>query len=221
MGSGVHLSHSHVVTPSASITQTTLVKVLFEALGGERNVCCLNHDSYYRFFPHLPLKERAKMNYDHPDSLDTDLMLEHLKSLKAGQTCSVPIYDFATHSRLDKTIEMEPRKVVLVDGILLFTHPELAREMDIKVYVDAEEDIRLNRRLQRDTKERGRSVEQVLEQYHCTVRPMHMEWVEPSKKEADLVVHSSGHSMEVAVDMITNYLRVKAHISSDDAVKIT
>ncbi|KAL7575022.1 hypothetical protein ACA910_010835 [Epithemia clementina (nom. ined.)] len=192
--------------------KTTLVRRLFEALGGNENVCCLNHDSYYRDFPLRPLHEREKANYDHPDSLDTDLMVEHLKSLKAGQGCCVPVYDFTTHARRQETEHVEARRIILVDGILLFTHPELTREMDIKVFVDADADIRLSRRLKRDTSERGRSVEQVLEQYHGTVRPMHMEWVEPSKKEADLIVHSSGHSMDVAVEMIANHLRIKAHV---------
>mmetsp|Transcript_6079 Transcript_6079/g.7858 ORF Transcript_6079/g.7858 Transcript_6079/m.7858 type:complete len:210 (+) Transcript_6079:111-740(+) len=189
--------------------KTTLVKKLLEILG-EDNACCLYHDSFYHDQSDKPIEDRSKTNFDHPDSLETDLMLEKLKILKSCQGCTIPIYDYVTHTRVDRTLQVEPRKVILLDGILLFTHPELTKEMDIRVFVDADADIRLSRRLQRDIEERGRTVEEVLSQYHETVRPMHEAWVQPSKKEADLIVHSAGHSMDVAIEMLTNHLRVKA-----------
>mmetsp|Transcript_18348 Transcript_18348/g.39650 ORF Transcript_18348/g.39650 Transcript_18348/m.39650 type:complete len:211 (-) Transcript_18348:89-721(-) len=191
--------------------KTTLTKKLLEILG-EANVCCLNHDSFYHDQSHKEVEERAKTNFDHPDSLDTDLMLNNLRILKSGDCCNIPIYDFATHSRIERTMMVKPRKIILLDGILLFTHPELAREMDIRVFVDASADVRLSRRLQRDIAERGRTVDQVLHQYHATVKPMHEAWVEPSKVEADLIVHSEGHSMDVTIEMLTNHLKVKAGI---------
>jgi len=186
-----------------------LVQKLCETLGKD-NVCCLYHDSFYCDQSHKTLDERAQTNFDHPDSLETDLMLQSLKILKSGKDCQIPIYDFATHARVKETQHVEPRPIILLDGILLFTHAELAKEMDIKVFTDADADVRLSRRLQRDTKERGRTVEQVLMQYHETVRPMHEAWVEPSKKEADLIIQSSGHSLDVAIEMLTTHLKVKA-----------
>ena len=183
--------------------QTTLARRLFEELGGADEVCYLYHDSYYKDISHKTFEERAKTNFDHPDSLETDLLLRHLQELKAGDACQVPTYDFATHSRTDVCIDMQPKRIIIVEGILLFTHAPLAKEIDVKVFVvrprqewylriertyiwlsiftshtqDADSDIRLMRRIVRDTQERGRTVEEVLDQYHATVRPMHDEWV--------------------------------------------
>ena len=194
------------------------------------------HDNYYKDLSHLPEEERALTNFDHPDSLDTELLLEHIRQLKRGETCQVPTYDFATHSRTTKCIETKASPVLLVEGILLYCEPEICAELDIKVYVvrenclrkclltdyrdsrrcfqDAEPDIRLMRRLSRDQTERRRSVESVLQQYTTTVRPMHYEFVEPSKQCADLIVHSTTHSMQVAVEMITNHLKLSAGLTS-------
>eukprot|EP00977_Amphora_coffeiformis_P028220 scaffold34915_cov180-Amphora_coffeaeformis.AAC.10 len=162
---------------SAACRHTTLARRLFEELGGAENVCYLFHDSYYKDISHKTFEERAQTNFDHPDSLETDLLLRHLQDLKAGQGCQVPTYDFATHSRTGICVDMQPKSIIIVEGILLFTHADLISEMDVKVFVDAESDIRLMRRIVRDTQERGRTVEEVLEQYHATVRPMHDEWV--------------------------------------------
>jgi uridine kinase len=192
---------------------------------------------------HKTFEERASTNFDHPDSLDTSLLVQHIRQLKNGETVEIPTYDFATHLRTDVTEQRVPRKIILVEGILIFTEPELVQELDMKIFVvrlarprvrrfvvvfaklsvsyktnpvsisivkDADSDIRLARRIARDTKERGRKVEDIIEQYHSTVRPMHQAYVEPSKIQADLIVHSTGHSMEVAIKTITNHLRVEA-----------
>lgn len=160
----------------------------------------------------MPLDDRAKTNFDHPDSLDTELLIQHIKDLKEGKTVEVPTYDFATHTRTTQTVIKEAKCIILVEGILLFTHPDLVTEMSIKIYVDADSDIRLERRISRDIVERGRTETEVIQQYHKTVRPMHDEFVEPSKKKADIIVHSSGHSMDVAIKVLTNHIRVEAGI---------
>lgn len=161
---------------------------------------------------YLPENERAKKNFDHPDSLETELLAKHVRLLKEGKSIEGPTYDFATFCRApDKTETKRPQKIILLEGILIFTCPELLKEIDIKVFVDAAADIRLTRRIGRDTTERGRTVQQVLDQYHHTVRPMHDKFVEPSKKEADLVVDtSSEHSMKIAIKCLSNHLKVEA-----------
>lgn len=191
--------------------KTTLSRALYRALG-EGNVTYLVHDDYYKDLSHLPLKDRAKTNFDHPDSLDTELLVQHIKALKEGKSVDVPTYDFATHSRTTTTMRKEPKKIIILEGILLFTHPELVTEMSMKVYVDADSDVRLSRRISRDIAERGRTEKEVIDQYHSTVQPMHDEHVEPSKRQADLIVHSSRHSMDVAVRVLTNHFRVEAGI---------
>lgn len=195
--------------------KSTLAKAVFDKIGGDEHVTHLIHDSYYKDITHMTIEERAKTNFDHPDSLDTSLLVQHIRDLKRGQTVEGPTYDFATHSRTEVTETKEPKKIILVEGILIFTDSDLVKELDMKVYVEADSDIRLIRRLARDTKERGRTVEDVLEQYHTTVRPMHVAYVEPSKTEADLIVHSTGHSMEVAIKTITNHLRVEAGLMNE------
>lgn len=187
---------------------------MLRELGGDENVNYILHDSYYKDQSHKTIEERAMTNFDHPDSLDTGLLIQHIQQLKAGETIQVPIYDFVTHSRTNKTIEMKPAKLILVEGILIFaSHPQLVQELDIRVFVDAEADIRFIRRLQRDVAERGRTMESVVQQYHATVRPMHNEHVEPSKKWADFIVLSTTHSMDVAVEMMLNHIKVKTGIA--------
>lgn len=220
------------------------------------------HDYYYKDLSHLTLGERAENNFDHPDSLETDLMIHHIQQLKQGHGCTIPTYDFTTHSRKppEASIQMEPRKIILIEGILILAHPELRKEMDIKVYVvcvkvfheytnsetptcifalhiftaltlvvygtrlvmvskkDCDADVRLIRRLKRDTRERGRTMEEVLAQYQKTVRPMHEEYVEPSKKVADFIVPTTtpkptttrdglSHPMEIATSVLKNHIQ--------------
>lgn len=181
-------------------------------LGGEDNVNYILHDSYYKDLSHKTMEERALTNFDHPDSLDTDLLIQHVQQLKRGETAQIPTYDFVTHSRTSKTLEIQPAKVILVEGILIFSDPDLLAELDIRVYVDAAADIRFIRRLQRDVAERGRTVDDVVTQYHATVRPMHNLHVEPTKAMADLVVNSTTHSMNVAIEMLVNHVKLKTGI---------
>jgi len=180
--------------------KTTVVQVILERVGAER-IAYIQHDSYYRDQSHLPLEERARVNYDHPDSLETELLVKHVRQLLAGQAVEVPIYDFTTHTRTRRTHRVEPRRVILVEGILIFAEPELRDLMDVKIYVDTDADIRFIRRLQRDIAERGRTMESVIEQYLSTVRPMHLEFVEPSKRYADVIIPEGGFN-EVALDMV-------------------
>lgn len=193
--------------------KSTLARAVYDSLGHE-HCAYLMHDSYYKDISHLSFEERAATNFDHPDSVDTELLVEHVKSLKAGLSIEVPNYDFSTHSRTDEVTVVEPRKVVLVEGILIFSDPKLVEEMGIKVFVEADSDVRLMRRISRDTAERGRSVDEVLAQYSETVRPMHEEFVEPSKLSADIIVQG-GNSTLVALGMITSYLRHEAGLLVD------
>jgi uridine kinase len=156
---------------------------------------------------HLPLSERAKLNYDHPESLETELLISHVERLIEGKSVEVPVYDFTEHRRTEQTRTVEPCPIILIDGILIFTHPQLRELMDIKVYVDTDADVRFIRRLQRDMKERGRSLESVIDQYLGTVRLMHLEFVEPSKRYADVIVPFGGLN-KVAMDMVVARLMV-------------
>ncbi|RLC60622.1 MAG: uridine kinase [Chloroflexota bacterium] len=180
--------------------KTTVVQVILERVGAER-IAYIQHDSYYRDQSHLPLEERARVNYDHPDSLETELLVKHVRQLLDGQMVEVPIYDFTTHTRTKRTHRVEPRRVILVEGILIFAEPALRDLMDVKIYVDTDADIRFIRRLQRDIAERGRTMESVIEQYLTTVRPMHLEFVEPSKRYADVIIPEGGFNV-VALDMV-------------------
>mgnify|MGYP005837705215 FL=1 len=180
--------------------KTTVVQAILERVGAER-IAFIQHDSYYRDQSHLPLEERARVNFDHPDALETDLLIRHVQQLLAGQAVEVPVYDFTTHTRTNLTHRVEPRRVILVEGILIFAEPELRDLMDVKIYVDTDADIRFIRRLKRDIAERGRTVESVIEQYLTTVRPMHMEFVEPSKRYADVIIPEGGFNV-VALDMV-------------------
>lgn len=181
--------------------KTTVANVVLKRVGSHR-IAFLPHDAYYTDLSHLPFEERLKVNFDHPDSLETDLMIEHIQQLKAWNPIHLPVYDFTTHSRTDKTILVEPQRVILVEGILIFVEKALRDQMDVKIYVDTDADIRFIRRLQRDIAERGRTVQRVIEQYMSTVRPMHMEFVEPSKRYADVIIPEGGLNT-VALDMVT------------------
>ena len=186
--------------------KTTVVRRIVESLGGE-HVSLLEHDRYYRDRNDLRLEERAALNYDHPDSLETDLLVSHVVDLRAGRAVEKPVYDFARHQREPATTEtVHPRRAIIVEGILIFTDPALRRLMDVKVFVDADDDTRFIRRLQRDIAERGRTVTSVIEQYLGTVKPMHLDFVEPSKRYADIIIPLGGHNT-VAIDMLLTLIR--------------
>ncbi|NJD10597.1 MAG: uridine kinase [Gemmatimonadetes bacterium] len=185
--------------------KTTVVRTIVSSLGPDQ-VTVLHHDSYYRESGHLSLEERQKTNYDHPDSLETELLVSHLEALRAGTDVAVPVYDFTTHSRTARRDTAFARKVIILDGLLILWDQRLRRLMDIKVFVDTDPDIRFIRRLTRDIQERGRTAESVTRQYLETVRPMHLEFVEPSKRYADLIVPEGGHN-RVAVDMLITKVR--------------
>lgn len=180
--------------------KTTVVKHIINTIG-EENIVLLQHDSYYRDLKHLPFEERSKQNFDHPSSLETELMIRHLEALKEGYHVEVPIYNFAKHIRKEDTKVVYPKKVILVDGILIFSEKGLRKQMDIKLYVDTDDDIRLMRRIRRDILERERSLENVLAQYEEYVRPMHLEFVEPSKRYADIIIPRGGEN-QVALQMV-------------------
>lgn len=184
--------------------KTTIASLIVERIGAD-HIALIAHDSYYKDLSALDPEARARVNFDHPDSLDTELFIEHLKRLKQGIAVDVPVYDFKTHTRTPHTIHVEPKPVILVEGILIFAEPALRALLDIKIYVDTDADIRFIRRLQRDIAERGRSSESVIQQYLTTVRPMHMEFVEPSKRYADVIVPEGGLNT-VAMDMIVSRL---------------
>jgi len=185
--------------------KTTVANAIVKRVGEER-IAILSHDSYYRDFVDLPKDILDRQNFDHPDSLESELLVRHLKALKQGMVVETPIYDFKVHCRAAESRRVEPRKVILVDGILIFAEPELRKLFDVKIYVDTDADIRLIRRLKRDIAERGRSVESVVAQYESTVRPMHMEFVEPSKRYADLIIPEGGENT-VALDFLFARLR--------------
>ena len=180
--------------------KTTLTRRLKEHFGSHE-VCVLNHDNYYRQHDDMPFEERCQLNYDHPDALETDLMVEHLRQLKAGHAVDCPTYDHSLHNRSDRTLHIEPAPVILVEGILIFTDPALCELMDIKVFVDTDADVRILRRIVRDVKKRGRTLDSVVSQYLTTVKPMHEQFVEPSKRKADIIIPEGGHN-EVALDML-------------------
>lgn len=170
------------------------------------NITMISHDFYYKDHPDLPFEERAKLNYDHPDSIETSLLIEHLKELKKGNPINRPEYSFVNHQREQNTVTVIPKKVIIVDGILIFENKELRDMMDIKIFVDTDADIRFIRRLLRDVKERGRSLDSVVTQYCTTVKPMHEQFVEPSKKYADIIVPEGGYNI-VALNMIIEKIR--------------
>ena len=187
--------------------KTTITRRIAEAFGGDVSV--LYHDNYYKRHDDLPYEERAKLNYDHPDSFDTDMLVEAVKELKRGHSVVCPVYDYTVHDRSDKTVTVNPAKVVIVEGILIFSCKELCRQMDIKIYVDTDADVRILRRIMRDVRDRGRSLDSVVNQYLSTVKPMHEQFVEPSKRNADIIIPEGGHNL-VAMEMVME--RVRAHL---------
>lgn len=195
--------------------KTTLAGLILEALGRDQ-ITYLPHDAYYREQKHLPLEERAKVNYDHPDSLETELMVKHIKALKDGQAVEMPVYDFTRHNRKSETVHVVPHRVILVEGILIFAEKELRKLFDMKIYVDTDADIRFIRRLKRDIEERGRTVQSVIDQYLRTVRPMHLEFVENSKRYADIIVPEGGLNT-VALDMVI--ARLQSLLNGDQTVE--
>jgi uridine kinase len=177
-------------------------------------VSVVEHDAYYRDRADLDARQRAKVNYDHPDSLDNDLLFEHLTLLRRGQAIEKPVYDFVTHRRLPQTEPTEPRPVILVEGILIFAEPKLLDLMDLKIYVDTDADIRILRRIRRDMTQRGRTFDEVREQYYKTVRPMHLQFVEPSKRQADLIIPEGHHgNLDIALDIILERIKRVAGVS--------
>ena len=190
--------------------KTTLMKSLMGQFGDEITV--LSHDNYYRAHYDLPYEARCKLNYDEPAAFETELMVRHLEELRAGRPVQCPVYDFTIHNRSDQVVLLEPNRVIMVEGILIFENKALRDQMDIKIFVDTDADIRLCRRIKRDVNKRGRSMESVLLQYQATVKPMHDRYVEPSKRFADLVVLEGGKNL-VALDMIMN--RIQRHIEKN------
>ncbi len=180
--------------------KTTVSRIIRERVGNDR-IAYLQHDSYYRDAGHLPFEERVRINYDHPNWLETPLLIEHLRMLQEGVPVPVPCYDFTTYCRLEETQPVYPRPVILVEGILIFAEPELRAMFDVKIFVDTEGDTRFIRRLTRDIEERQRTVESVIEQWQRTVKPMHEEFVEPSKRHADIIIPRGGKN-RVALDMV-------------------
>lgn len=173
--------------------KTTVARRIYDSLHLDSAVF-LDHDSYYRELDHLPMEERRRVNFDHPDSLDNDLLVEHLQRLLEREPIDKPVYDFAAHTRAGTTVRIEPRDVILVEGILIFVDPRLRDLFDLKIFVDTEADVRFIRRMRRDLELRGRNVESVIEQYLGTVRPMHFEFVEPSKRYADVIIPRGGNN---------------------------
>ena len=191
--------------------KTTITKRIIKDMGDDISV--IYHDNYYNAHDELTYDERAALNYDHPDAFDTKLFVEHIKQLKAGHPVESPVYDFTIHNRSDKTVTVKPTKVLIVEGILIFHHPEILEQLDIKIFVDTDADVRIIRRILRDVKSRGRSLESVTTQYLTTVKPMHEQFVEPSKRNADIVVPEGGHNL-VALEMILE--RIKSHIKTQE-----
>lgn len=192
--------------------KTTVANSILNRVGPLR-IAYLPHDAYYRDLSHLPEVQRREVNFDHPNSLESALMMEHIMQLKRWEPVDLPIYDFTIHTRTDRTLRVEPRPVILVEGILIFAEPELRKVFDVKIFVDTDADLRFIRRLQRDLIERGRSTENVISQYLSTVRPMHMDFVEPSKRYADVIIPEGGFNA-VALDMVI--ARIEALLSAED-----
>ena len=187
--------------------KTTITRKLMQRFGHEVSV--IYHDNYYKAHHNMPYEERAKLNYDQPDAFDTDQLIEAVRALKKGRSVVCPVYDYSIHDRSEKTITVKPARVIIVEGILIFENRELCSLMDIKVFVDADADVRILRRIVRDVRDRGRSLESVVNQYLSTVKPMHEKYVEPSKRNADIIVPEGGHN-KVALELLME--RVRAHL---------
>lgn len=188
--------------------KSTIAKLLSDQFGSR--IAVIRHDDYYRAQHDIPLEVRAKQNYDHPDAFDTDLLLEHLAALKRGETVACPIYNYMEHDRSEETRPISPAEVLIIDGILVLSDPRLRREMDIRIFVDTDADIRILRRMRRDVNERRRTLDSVMEQYLATVKPMHEAFVEPSKKYADIIIPEGGHNL-VAMEMLKD--RIRHHLA--------
>lgn len=184
--------------------KTTITRKILSQFGNDVSV--IYHDNYYRAHDDMPYSERSKLNYDHPNAFETELMLEHLRRLKNGESIKCPVYDYSIHNRSDRTVTVEPARVLVVEGILIFADRELCREMDIRIFVDTDADVRILRRITRDVRDRGRSLESVISQYLTTVKPMHEQFVEPSKRNADVIIPEGGHNT-VAMDMVMERIR--------------
>lgn len=188
--------------------KTTLADKLIENFGSDE-VSILRHDNYYKRHDEMTYEERSLLNYDHPDAFDTELLYEHIKMLKAGQAIEMPVYDYTVHNRSDEVVIVNPAPVIVLEGILIFAEPSLCELMDIKVFVDTDADVRILRRILRDVKERERSLDSVISQYLTTVKPMHEQFVEPSKRRADIIIPEGGQNV-VALQMLIE--RVKKHL---------
>ncbi len=188
--------------------KTTITRKLVERFGDAVSV--IKHDNYYKEHHDMSYEQRSQLNYDHPNSLDTDLLVEDIRKLKEGFEVNCPVYDFTIHDRSDETEIIKPTKVLIIEGILIFADRRLCKEMDIKIFVDTDADVRILRRIIRDVKKRGRSLDSVVDQYLSTVKPMHEQYVEPSKKNADIIIPEGGHNI-VALDMVMD--RVNAHLT--------
>ena len=187
--------------------KTTITRKLMQRFGNDVSV--IYHDNYYKAHHNMPYEERAKLNYDQPDAFDTDQLIEAVRALKKGRSVICPVYDYSIHDRSEKTVTVKPARVVIVEGILIFENKELCSLLDIKVFVDADADVRILRRIVRDVRDRGRSLESVVNQYLSTVKPMHEKYVEPSKRNADIIVPEGGHN-KVALEMVME--RVRGHL---------
>jgi uridine kinase len=194
--------------------KTTVANVILKAVGKEK-IAYLPHDAYYKDLSDLPPMQRKQVNFDHPDSLDNDLLIEHIQALKDRKPVELPVYDFTTDSRTDQTIQIKPHRVIIVEGILIFADPKLRDLFDVRLFVDTDADIRFIRRLQRDITERGRTTENVVNQYLKTVRPMHLEFVEPSKRYADVIIPEGGLNV-VAMDMVIARIESLLRNDADD-----
>ncbi len=190
--------------------KTTITKHIVKEMGDDVSV--IYHDNYYRKHDELTYEERSQLNYDHPDSFDTELFVSHIKKLKAGEAVESPIYDYTIHNRSKDTVTINPAKVLIVEGILIFQNKDILDNLDVKIFVDTDADVRIIRRILRDVKSRGRTLESVTTQYLTTVKPMHEQFVEPSKRNADIVVPEGGHNV-VALEMIME--RIKSHVRGE------
>ena len=188
--------------------KTTIIKKLQDFFG--EDIAVISHDAYYKAHPEMSFEERSKLNYDHPDSFESDRMAEDVRKLIKGYAIDMPVYDYVNHNRSDETIKVEPKTVIVMEGILILENKELRDLMDIKIFVDTDADERLMRRIKRDMIERGRSIESIIDQYAMTVKPMHEEFVEPSKKHADIIIPRGGEN-EAGLDMLITYMTKKLH----------